>query len=68
MSELWELGAFELGTSIRDRVVSSRDAVEAHIARIDKGQMETPASFRSQSRAIWYPFVTSRRDARLGCD
>ncbi len=35
MSELWELGAFELGTSIRDGVVSSREVVEAHLARIE---------------------------------
>jgi amidase len=35
MSELWELGAFELGVSIRDRVVSSRDVIEAHLARIE---------------------------------
>jgi len=35
VSELWELGAFELGTSIRDRVVSSREVVEAHLDRID---------------------------------
>jgi amidase len=36
MSELWERGAFELGTSIRDGVVSSREVVEAHLARIEK--------------------------------
>jgi amidase len=35
MSELWERGAFELGTSIRDRVVSSREVVEAHLGRIE---------------------------------
>jgi amidase len=35
MSELWEQGAFELGTAIRDHVVSSREAVEAHLARIE---------------------------------
>ena len=35
MSELWELGAFELGTSIRDGVASSREVVEAHLTRID---------------------------------
>src|SRR5215218_6743846 len=35
MSELWERGAFDLGTSIRDRVVSSREVVEAHLARIE---------------------------------
>jgi amidase len=35
MSELWELGAFELDASIRDRVVSSREVIEAHLARID---------------------------------
>jgi amidase len=36
MSELWERGAFELGTSIRDGAVSSREVVEAHLARIEK--------------------------------
>jgi amidase len=35
VSELWELGAFELGASIRDRVVSSREVIEAHLARVD---------------------------------
>ncbi len=35
MSDLWELGAFELGTAIRDGVVSSREVVEAHLARIE---------------------------------
>lgn len=34
MSELWELGAFELGTAIRDGVASSRDVVQAHLDRI----------------------------------
>jgi amidase len=34
MSELWELGAFELGTAIRDGLASSREVVEAHLARI----------------------------------
>jgi amidase len=36
MSELWERGAFELGMSIRDGVVSSREVVEAHLGRIEK--------------------------------
>jgi amidase len=36
MSELWELGAFALGTAIRDRAVSSREAIKAHLARIEK--------------------------------
>jgi amidase len=35
MSELWELGAFELGAAIRDRAATSREAVEAHLGRID---------------------------------
>jgi amidase len=35
MSDLWELGAFELGTAIRDGVVSSREVVESHLARIE---------------------------------
>ena len=35
MSELWELGAFELGAVIRDGTASSRDVVEAHLARIE---------------------------------
>ncbi|HMG25436.1 MAG TPA: amidase [Acidimicrobiia bacterium] len=35
MSELWELGAFELGTAIRDGSASSREVVEAHLARIE---------------------------------
>jgi amidase len=35
MSELWELGAVELAASIRNRETSSREVVEAHLARID---------------------------------
>jgi amidase len=35
MSELWELGAFELGATIRNREASSRDAVQAQLDRID---------------------------------
>jgi amidase len=35
VSELWELGAFELGAAIRDRVASSRDVVQAHLDRIE---------------------------------
>jgi amidase len=43
VSELWELGAFELGTSIRDGVVSSREVVEAHLARIESVNVEVNA-------------------------
>lgn len=32
---LWQRGAFELGRMIRDREVSSREVVDAHIARIE---------------------------------
>jgi amidase len=35
MSELWERGALELGASIRNGTVSSREVVEAHLARIE---------------------------------
>jgi amidase len=35
MSELWELGAFELGATIRNREASSRDAVQAQLDRIE---------------------------------
>ena len=35
MTELWQLGALELAASIRSREVSSREVVEAHLARID---------------------------------
>jgi amidase len=35
MSELWELGALELAAAIRERAASSREVVEAHLARID---------------------------------
>lgn len=35
MSELWQLGALELAAEIRSRDVSSREVVEAHLARID---------------------------------
>lgn len=36
MSELWQLGALELAAAIRAREVSSREVVEAHLARIDQ--------------------------------
>jgi amidase len=35
MSELWQLGALELAAKIRAREVSSREVVEAHLARVD---------------------------------
>jgi amidase len=35
MSELWQLGALELAAAIRERQASSREVVEAHLARID---------------------------------
>ena len=35
MSELWELSALELAAAIRERAASSREVVEAHLARID---------------------------------
>lgn len=35
MSELWQLGALELAARIRSREVSSREVVEAHLARVD---------------------------------
>ena len=33
--ELWTLGVTELATRIRERQVSSREVVEAHLARIE---------------------------------
>ena len=35
MSELWQLGALELAMMIRSGEVSSREVVEAHLARVD---------------------------------
>jgi amidase len=35
MTELWKLGALELAAAIRQRDVSSREVIEAHLARID---------------------------------
>ncbi len=35
MTELWQLGALEMAAKIRTREVSSREVLEAHIARID---------------------------------
>lgn len=35
MSELWQLGALELARKIRSGEVSSREVVEAHLARVD---------------------------------
>ncbi len=36
MTELWQLGALELAEQIRTRAVSSRDVLEAHLARVDR--------------------------------
>jgi amidase len=35
MSELWRKGAVELAAMIRDREVSSREVVQAHLDRIE---------------------------------
>ena len=35
MSELWKLSALELAAAIRERAASSREVIEAHLARID---------------------------------
>jgi len=35
MTELWQRSALDLATMIRDRATSSREVVEAHLARID---------------------------------
>ncbi len=35
MTELWQLGALELATKIRAKEVSSREVLEAHLARVD---------------------------------
>jgi amidase len=35
MTELWQLGALELAEKIRTREVSSREVLEAHLARVD---------------------------------
>ena len=35
MSELWRKGAVELAALIRDREVSSREVVQAHLDRIE---------------------------------
>ncbi len=35
MGDLWQLGAADLAAAIRDRSVSSRDVVDAHLARIE---------------------------------
>ncbi len=35
MTELWQLGALDLARQIRERAVTSREVVEAHLARID---------------------------------
>lgn len=35
MSELWQLGALELAQKIRSREVTSREVLEAHLARVD---------------------------------
>ncbi len=36
MTELWQLGALELADRIRSKEVSSREVLEAHLARVDE--------------------------------
>ncbi len=36
MTELWQLGALELADRIRRKEVSSREVLEAHLARVDQ--------------------------------
>ncbi|MGB7878370.1 MAG: amidase family protein, partial [Ilumatobacteraceae bacterium] len=35
MTELWQLGALELAGKIRNREASSREVLEAHLARVE---------------------------------
>jgi amidase len=35
MTELWQLGALELAEKIRTREVSSREVLDAHLARVE---------------------------------
>jgi amidase len=36
MTELWQLGALELADRIRSKEVSSREVLEAHLARVEQ--------------------------------
>lgn len=36
MTQLWQLGALELADRIRSKEVSSREVLEAHLARVDE--------------------------------
>ncbi len=36
MTELWQLGALELADRIRNKEVSSREVLEAHLGRVDQ--------------------------------
>ena len=45
MSELWRKGAVELAAMIRDREVSSREVVQAHLDRVETVNPHCPATF-----------------------
>ena len=36
MTELWQMGALELARNIRSKQVSSREVLEAHLARVEE--------------------------------
>ena len=46
MSELWRKGAVELATMIRNREVSSREVVQAHLDRVDAVNQDVNAIVR----------------------
>ncbi|MGI9645762.1 MAG: amidase [Ilumatobacteraceae bacterium] len=46
MTELWQMGALELARQIRSGQASSREVVEAHLARVDKVNSELNAIVR----------------------
>ena len=50
MSELWQLGALELAGKIATKQVSSREVVEAHLARIDEVNTDLNAVVRVLDR------------------
>jgi Asp-tRNAAsn/Glu-tRNAGln amidotransferase A subunit and related amidases len=62
MSELWRKGAVELAAMIRDREVSSREVVQAHLDRIEAGQ-PSPQRHRSPAGG---PGPRGRRRGRPG--
>ena len=58
-NELWRKGALELAGLIARREVSSREVVEAHLARIDEREPEIHPRLLTAPRTVLWPHLGS---------